>query len=409
MSFLKTRILGMLAWALALLYGTFVMLYLTCQYVRGKITTSITRDVPPPCLHDPLLGRHKFFRLKQNMKLHYVESGNHENPLVILIHGSPDFWFTWRKQIPALSTDYWVVALDLRGCGDSEGPYFRTQYTTAELASDVAELIRLLVAKPAHLVCAGAGGQVGWHMAYHYPHLISKLVLIHSPHPYIIRHHFHQAWSHYLKAWYLIFLKLPLLPEVAAHANDSGVIDKYLKKLVKTKAVDEEDVEAYKFAFSRKEDWTGTFHILRSLDLKPLDSTEPLPDVITKPTLLIMGDEDTLMPLETAYRSAEYVERITIKPVQGPGYLCHVSDAQQVNTILGNFLRELPWKPLSPLEPSKSSSTLVGRVMGASLTAVSTTVNKTTGAFEMTKSIPGGLYGIAQATIKAAESKLGLE
>lgn len=407
---LRHYFLGWLEWTLAIVYGWLVIGYLAWSWFRGNFHPVIERDYPPPCLHDPNLGRHKYIKLQQNLKLHYVESGNHENPLVVLIHGAPDFWFTWRKQIPALNNLYWVVAVDLRGCGDSEGPFLRTQYGTAELANDVAQLIRLLDCKSAHLVCAGIGGQVGWYMAYHYPHLVSKLVLIHAPHPFIIRQQFNLAWSHYLKAWYLFFLKLPLLPEVVARVNDIGLVDRILKPLVKGNVLGEDEIEAYKFTFSRREDWTGPLHVLRMLDLSPLNEYETTPDVITKPTLLIMGETDPFLPVEAAYRSAEFVERITIKPAPGSGYLVHVSRARHVNDIISNFLRELPWKPLSPLEPAKVSSSLVGRVMGASLAVVSTTVNRTSGALEMTRAIiPGGFFGIAQASIKAAESKLGFE
>lgn len=55
--------------------------------------------------------------------------------------------------------------------------------------------------KAAHLVCAGVGGQVGWYMCYHYPQLVSKMVLIHAPHPYVIRQHFNSLWMNYYKAW----------------------------------------------------------------------------------------------------------------------------------------------------------------------------------------------------------------
>ncbi|KAK8732266.1 hypothetical protein OTU49_006996 [Cherax quadricarinatus] len=140
---------------------------------------------------------------------------------------------------------------------------------------------------------------------------------------------------------------------------------------------------------SPEEDWTGTLHHIRQLDLRGIGDKEPLPDVITKPTLLIMGDSDPFLPLDTAYRSAEYVERITIRPMPGLGYLTHVSRAPQVNQVVGEFLRELPWRPLSPLEPAKTTSSFMDRVMGASLAAVTSTVNKTT-----------GLMGAAQATFK---------
>lgn len=75
------------------------------------------------------------------------------------------------------------------------------------------------------------------------------------------------------------------------------------------------------------------------------------------------------------WSSVEYVERISVRQVPGRGHLAHISQASQVNEAIGEFLREMPWRPLSPLE-EKSSSSLVRRVMGASLAAVTSTVNK---------------------------------
>ncbi|XP_050732401.1 epoxide hydrolase 4-like isoform X1 [Eriocheir sinensis] len=398
-----------LEWVLAVVFGTVVLTRLVFAFMRGAVRDPRVRDAPPPCLEHPDLGRHKFLKLQQNVKLHYVEAGNPEAQLVVMLHGAPDFWFTWRKQITTLSLDFCVVALDLRGCGDSDAPSRSSQYATPIVARDVASLITVLGRDKAHLVCAGQGGQVGWYLSYHYPQLVSKMVLIHAPHPYVIRQYINTRWANYLKSWYLYFVRLPYVPELAAHVSDNGMIDQMFSPLVAAKAITEDEIEAYKFTFSRREDWRGPLNHLRQMDLSKVVKEEPLPDVITKPTLLLMGEADPALPMDLAYRSAEYVERITVRQVKGRGHLAHVSQAPQVNEAIGEFLREMPWRPLSPLE-EKSSSSLVRRVMGASLAAVTSTVNKTTGALEMTtRGLPIGFKTMAQGSIKLAESKLGLE
>ncbi|XP_063587084.1 uncharacterized protein LOC134764394 [Penaeus indicus] len=154
------------------------------------------------------------------------------------------------------------------------------------------------------------------------------------------------------------------------------------------------------------EDWIGPLHHLRQFNVSRVSNIEAQPGVITKPTLLVMGDGDPLLPLDTAYKSAEYVERISIKSLPGTGYSAHVSHAASLNQMIGGFLREMPWRPLSLLEPSQPS--LVGRVMGASLAVMSNTYSRTTEALEMTSVLQGGLYGMAQASLKVAGSSLGL-
>ncbi|XP_037775166.1 epoxide hydrolase 4-like [Penaeus monodon] len=390
---------------LALLYGGLVTMYLLWAWFRGAFRQPRTRDIPPACLVDPHLGIHRFIKL-QNLKLHFVEAGSPQGPLVLMIHGAPDFWFTWRKQIPTLANDFWVIAVDLRGCGDSDTPSLRTKYSPSIVAEDIVHLIRILGRKNAHLLCAGTGGQIGWHLAYHCPELVSKMVLIHSPHPYVIRQQVRSSWTNYLRIWYMFFLRLPVLPEIVAQANDSGLIDKMFQPLLKNKSVTEEEIEAYKFIFSRREDWIGPLHHLRQLNVNRVSNIEAQPGVITKPTLLVMGDSDPVLPLDTAYKSAEYVERISIKPLPGTGYSAHVSHAASLNQMIGEFLREMPWRPLSLLEPSQPS--LVGRVMGASLAVMSNTYSRTTEALERTRALQGGLYGMAQDSLKAAGSSLGL-
>ncbi|XP_069977595.1 epoxide hydrolase 4 isoform X1 [Penaeus vannamei] len=401
----RSRLMRWMENLLALLYGGVIAMYLLWAWFRGAFRRSQTRDAPPACLLDPNLGIHRFIKL-QNLKLHYVEAGSPQGPLVLMIHGAPDFWFTWRKQIPAFANDFWVIAVDLRGCGDSDVPRWRSKYGTSVVAEDIINLIRILGRKNAHLLCAGIGGQIGWHLAYHYPEFVSKMVLIHSPHPYVIRQQVRSSWASYLRIWYLFFLRLPILPEIAAHVNDSALIDKMFQPLLKNKSVTEEEIEAYKFIFSRREDWIGPLHHLRQISVSRISTSEALPGVITKPTLLVMGDDDSLLPLDTAYKSAEYVERISIKPLPGTGYSAHVSHAASLNQIIGEFLREMPWRPLSLLEPSQPS--LVGRVMGAGLAVMSNTYNRTTEALEMTRALQGGLYEVAQASLKVAESSLGL-
>lgn len=400
--------------AMYLAVGVLSTIYLMVAWFKGYFHRAKERDIPPPCLRDPALGWHRFVKLK-NVKLHYVEAGDSSNPLVVLIHGAPDFWFTWRKQIPSLANNYWVVAVDLRGCGDSDTPSLRTQYTIDIITEDIVHLIGSLGRDSAHLVCAGVGGQVGWRMVQRYPGLVSKMVLVHSPHPYIVQQQIHSLWSNYLKLWYLFFLKLPLLPEYAALLNDNDLIDKILKPLIRTKAVSEQEIEAYKFTFSRREDWTGALHHLRQIRVTAGGADEGPPEVVTVPVLLIMGDADPILPLETAYRSAEYVARIRIKPVGGTGYHAHVSHAEKVNQDIDDFLTVRRRLGLGGSSSSSSSSSdgsespspsFSRSVLGAGISAVTSTYGRLSGAFETTR---GNVYGIVHSSLKTAEQTFQLD
>ncbi|CAL4108695.1 unnamed protein product, partial [Meganyctiphanes norvegica] len=291
-----------------------------------------------------------------------------------------------------------VVAVDLRGCGDSDKLAFRYQYTTDILVEDVASLIRALERESAYVACCGLSGQVGWSLAYKYPDMVKKLVLFHAPHPYVIRQHFHSSLMHYIKGWYYLFVRLPFLPELAASLNDGALIDSLLKPLIREKAVTKDEIEAYKFNFTTYSEWSGALQHMRQISLAPVWEDEAPPRVLSTPTLLIMGDPDALTPIDLAYRSAEYVERITIKPLSGPPRLVHQSKPTQVNRVVLEFLREMPWKPLTP-----ATSSLMGRVMGAGMFAV----NKTTDVWQMSQNV--GILGMAKASLDIAEAKLGFD
>lgn len=117
------------------------------------------------------------------IRLHVVEAGT--GPLVLLLHGFPGFWWSWRDQIPALAADHHVVACDLRGYGGSDRP--PRGYDLWTLAGDAAGLVRALGARRAAVVGAGWGGAVGWTMAALHPGAVSHLAVLGAPHPLALR------------------------------------------------------------------------------------------------------------------------------------------------------------------------------------------------------------------------------
>lgn len=115
------------------------------------------------------------------VKIHYVAAG--EGPLVVLIHGFPDFWYSWRAQMPELAKHFRVVAIDQRGYNLSDKPDGVENYTTEKLAGDVAAVIRHLGAEKAVVVGHDWGGMVAWTLAMTRPELVDRLVILNLPHP----------------------------------------------------------------------------------------------------------------------------------------------------------------------------------------------------------------------------------
>jgi pimeloyl-ACP methyl ester carboxylesterase len=115
------------------------------------------------------------------VKIHYASLG--EGPLVVMIHGFPDFWYTWRHQMDALSGQFQVVAIDQRGYNLSDKPKGVENYDMRLLVGDVAAVIRSLGRDRATIVGHDWGGMVAWQFAMNLPQMTQNLVILNLPHP----------------------------------------------------------------------------------------------------------------------------------------------------------------------------------------------------------------------------------
>jgi epoxide hydrolase 4 len=116
------------------------------------------------------------------VKIHYAALGDKKNPLIVMIHGFPDFWYSWREQMDALSKDYYVVAIDQRGYNLSDKPKGVENYDMRLLVGDVAAVIKHLGREKAIIVGHDWGGAVAWAMAIYTPQLVEKLIILNLPH-----------------------------------------------------------------------------------------------------------------------------------------------------------------------------------------------------------------------------------
>lgn len=121
------------------------------------------------------------FASSGDVKIHYVTRG--QGPLVVMIHGFPDYWFTWRKQMPALTESHQVVAIDQRGYNKSDQPSGVENYRMEKLVGDVAAVIRHFERDKAVVVGHDWGGMVAWSFAMAHPDMTDRLVILNLPHP----------------------------------------------------------------------------------------------------------------------------------------------------------------------------------------------------------------------------------
>jgi epoxide hydrolase 4 len=152
-----------------------------------------------------------------DQRLHYVEAG--DGPLILLLHGFPEFWYGWRQQIqPLAAAGFRVVAPDTRGYNLSSKPKGVKAYSTDLLAADIRGLIQERGARSALLVGHDWGGTIAWTMAMNHPEVVDRLAILNAAHPRKLSQGLHHP-DQLRKSWYFFFFNLPEVPESVVHAD----------------------------------------------------------------------------------------------------------------------------------------------------------------------------------------------
>jgi pimeloyl-ACP methyl ester carboxylesterase len=132
----------------------------------------------------PAIGANEFehkYVENSGVKIHYAATG--EGPLVVFIHGFPDFWYSWRHQMNGLKGEFRVVAMDTRGYNKSDKPKDQEDYDMRLLVQDVAEVIKAEGKEQAVIVGHDWGGAIAWHFAMTMPQMAEMLIIVNLPHP----------------------------------------------------------------------------------------------------------------------------------------------------------------------------------------------------------------------------------
>jgi epoxide hydrolase 4 len=138
---------------------------------------------PAPSASSLLPGASEGFADSGGVKIHYVTLGKKENPLLVMVHGFPDFWYSWRAQMPALAKQFHVVAIDQRGYNLSGQPEGVENYKTEKLVADLLAVVQHFGPGKAVIVGHDWGGMVAWTFAMTHPELTDRLIVLNLPHP----------------------------------------------------------------------------------------------------------------------------------------------------------------------------------------------------------------------------------
>ncbi|CAO5244567.1 alpha/beta fold hydrolase [Frankia sp. AgKG'84/4] len=223
------------------------------------------------------------------VELHYVIGG--QGPTVLLLHGFPDFWYTWRDQIPPLiAAGFRVVAPDLRGYNLSAKPAGVASYHVRELCADVDGLIRHLGETQVDLVGHDWGGFVAWFFTMRHPERVRHLAVLNMLHPERLFTGFRSP-SQLRRSWYMFFFRLPRLPEKALTA---GGEPRYLRvyETEPNTPFSPAELDRYREAFRDGRTLTAGINYYRALIGNLRTLRRRFVHRIDTPTLVLFGDGD---------------------------------------------------------------------------------------------------------------------
>jgi pimeloyl-ACP methyl ester carboxylesterase len=275
-----------------------------------------------------------------DVRLHYVEAG--DGPLIVLLHGFPEFWFGWRLQIePLTAAGFRVVAPDMRGYNLSSRPGDVAAYTSDKLAADIRGLILERGARSALLVGHDWGGTVAWATAMNHPEVVDRLAILNAAHPRKLSQGLHHP-DQLRRSWYFFFFALPELPESVVHANHWHFFRHFLHDA--RPAFTPEEIDRYVEAWSQPGAATGMINYYRSSVRQSQKKAEAALRPIKAPTLVIWGQRDDYLRPELAKPDHDDVPNLDrVERLPDGSHWVHHDEAERVTRLLIDFFT--PAKP----------------------------------------------------------------
>jgi pimeloyl-ACP methyl ester carboxylesterase len=276
--------------------------------------------------------KHEYI-VSNGIKLHYVTQG--EGPLMLMLHGFPEFWYSWRHQIPEFAKDYKVVALDLRGYNESDKPSEQSAYGMNEFIKDIEGVIQGLGYDRCILVGHDWGGAIAWCFAYAHPEMVERLIVLNLPHPAKFAEGLRNP-QQLLRSSYAFFFQLPVLPELLIQWSDYQAIESALKGMAINKSTfSQADIEIYKDAASKRGALTAMLNYYRNAFSSFWQQKWSLLEV---PTLMIWGENDTALGKELTYGTEQYVRNFQIRYIPNCSHWVQQERPDLVNEYIREFL-----------------------------------------------------------------------
>ncbi|HEY7413793.1 MAG TPA: alpha/beta hydrolase [Ktedonobacteraceae bacterium] len=259
------------------------------------------------------------------VKIHYASLGS--GPLIVMIHGFPDFWYTWRHQMAVLSQHYQTVALDLRGYNLSDKPEGGENYAMPHLLGDVRTLIHQFGQERAIVIGHDWGGAIAWQFSMHFPAMVERLVILNLPHPRgISRELAHnpqqQRNSQYARNFQQEGAHLKLTPEqLSSWVTDESARDRYLE------------------AFQRSDKEAMLHYYKQNYPREPYKEDQSPVIKVQAPVLIIHGLDDQALLASSLNDTWTWLEQdLTLVTIPNAGHFVQQDAADLVTRTIASWL-----------------------------------------------------------------------
>jgi len=281
------------------------------------------------------------------ISLHYAHFGS--GPLIMFLHGFPEYWEMWKAQLEEFGKDHLAVAPDMRGFNLSSKPAEVSKYRPKYLVEDIRQLAEFLGHKKFVLVAHDWGGAVAWIFAMFYPHYLDKLVIINAPHPATFERELRESPAQRKASNYMLLFRSPGAESVLAANDYSWLLNMAFGEMIKSGVLKDADILGYKAAWSQPGALTGGLNYYRAASVDALENPEeaikkpPLAEAlpkITLPVLVIWGEKDTALLSGCIRGLDEYVTQLSIKRVPDASHWVVREKPQLVNSLIREFLTQ---------------------------------------------------------------------
>jgi epoxide hydrolase 4 len=271
------------------------------------------------------------------VRLHVVEAGPEDGPLVVLLHGFPEFWYGWRHQIgPLAEAGYRVLVPDQRGYNLSEKPKQVSDYRLERLGRDVLALIAAAGRARASVIGHDWGAVVGWWLGSHHPGALDRLAVLNVPHPVVMRRHLLRNLRQIRRSWYIFFFQMPWLPEWLLRRKNWRFTAWALRGTSRPGTFAPEDLARYREAWSRPGAIGSMVHWYRAAIR---GASRPYgPARVAVETLVIWGARDRALGREMVAPSLALCDRARVVWFEDATHWVQHEEAIRVNELLLAFL-----------------------------------------------------------------------